>query len=282
MKDGKLIFEMYNRRGRVDGPHYLMSITKTLTSVTLARAIQKGLLTMEDLDKTVVSFMPEIDQSKIQKGVDTITLRDALFMKSGLRFDRDVLRPYGQKHKKQAFFQKMFETTEPVALENKEYKYAGSDPSMLMMIIDIKTGGNVQEFIRNEVAAPLGLTYNWGDESYGIPKCGAGSSFTSRGLIKVASTVKQGGKYKGEQLLSADYIKIITDTSKGAGFFYYFHNRAELNQEERIDFISGVGAGGQYMAIYPELDLVVAATAYKSKIKAPLQAFHKHFAALFE
>ena len=41
-KDGRLIFEMYNRRGRVDGPHYAMPITKTLTSITLARAIPLG------------------------------------------------------------------------------------------------------------------------------------------------------------------------------------------------------------------------------------------------
>ena len=85
-KDGKLLFEMYNRRGRVDGPHYAMSITKTLTSVTLARAIQVGLLSMKDLDKPVIGFMPGIDQSKIQPGVKTITLREALYMKSGLRF----------------------------------------------------------------------------------------------------------------------------------------------------------------------------------------------------
>ena len=38
-KDGRLGFEMYNRRARVNGPHYAMSITKTLTSITLARAI---------------------------------------------------------------------------------------------------------------------------------------------------------------------------------------------------------------------------------------------------
>lgn len=47
-KDGKLLFEMYNRGGRVDGPHYAMSVTKTLTSVTLARAIQVGLLNMTE------------------------------------------------------------------------------------------------------------------------------------------------------------------------------------------------------------------------------------------
>ncbi len=85
-KDGRLLFEMYNRRGRVDAPHFTMSITKTLTSVTLARAIQLGLLDMEALGRPIVDFMPDIDRSKVKPGVDTITLRDALHMKSGLRF----------------------------------------------------------------------------------------------------------------------------------------------------------------------------------------------------
>ena len=78
--DGRLIFEMYNRRGRVDGPHYAMSITKTLTSITLARAIQLGLLTIEDLDSPVINFMPETNRSRIRPGVDKITLRNALFL----------------------------------------------------------------------------------------------------------------------------------------------------------------------------------------------------------
>ena len=98
-KDGRLVFEMYNRRGRVNGPHYAMSITKTLTSITLARAIQQGLLSMNDLNKPVISFMPGIDRSKIKPGVETITLRDALFMKSGLRFpDRNFARTLGAEY----------------------------------------------------------------------------------------------------------------------------------------------------------------------------------------
>ena len=97
-KDGKLLFEMYNRGGRVDAPHYTMSITKTLTSITLARAIELGLLSMEDLDKPVISFMPEVDRSSIQSGVESITMRDALMMKSGLRFkDTKLVRTAGLK-----------------------------------------------------------------------------------------------------------------------------------------------------------------------------------------
>lgn len=288
-KDGELIFEMYNRAGRVDGPHYAMSITKTLTSVTLARAIQVGLLSMEDLDKPVISFMPKIDRSKIQSGVESITLRDALYMKSGLRFkDNQLARNLGTEYSRQQYFQKLFESTAPVTPESKEYKYTGTDPSMIMMLMDIKSQDskryrNVQEFIATEVADKFGAIYNWEDQGCGIPKCGAGSNFTSRSLLKIGTAIIQGGEYDNEQLLSAEYVKQVMDTSKGEGYFYYFHNRSKGSTDKRINFISGIGAGGQYMATFPELNVVLVATADNKKaIGLPLQAAMEHLIPLFD
>ena len=286
-KDGKLIFEYYNRHGRVDAPHYLMSITKTMTSVALARAMQLGLLTMTDLDKPVVSFMPEIDRSKIQPGVDTITLRDALYMKSGLRWGGDkgdkIESTIGAEYQKQKFFQQLFEKTAPVTPQSKAYKYTGTDPSLIMMILDIKTQGRVQDFIKTELAGKFGLTYNWEDQPCGIPKCGAGANFTSRGLVKIGAAILQGGKYNGEQLLSADYVKEILAANRGSGYFYYFHNESKLSPDKKIDFVSGIGAGGQYMSIFPDLNLVAVATAdNKKEIKLPLDAILEHLVPLFK
>jgi CubicO group peptidase (beta-lactamase class C family) len=284
-QDGKLLFEMYNRRGRVDGPHYAMSITKTLTSVTLARAMQLGYFSMEDLDKPVISFMPEIDKTKIQTGVETITMRDALYMKSGLRFeDAGILFSLGPNNPRQKYFQKLFELTAPVTPKSKKFKYTGLDPSIVMMIIDIKVPGTSQEFIAKEVAGKFGAIYNWDDQTCGIPKCGAGSSFTSRSLMKVGTAIMQGGKFNGEQLLSAEYVKQIMDTNKGNGYFYFFHNRSKLSAGKSIDFISGIGAGGQYMATFPDLNVVVVATANnKGKgISLPLQAVLDHLIPLFK
>ena len=282
-KDGKLLFEMYSRRGRVDAPHYAMSITKTLTSVTLARAIQVGLLKMEDLDKPVISFMPEIDKSKIQLGVDTITLRDALYMKSGLRFpDKNFTRNLGTGYPRQKYFQHLFEKTAPITPKSQEYKYTGTDPSLIMMIIDIKTRGTVQKFIAKEVAGKFGAIYCWDDQDCGIPKCGAGSSFTSRSLLKIGSAIIQGGKYNGEQLLSTEYVKLIMDRKKGEGYFYYFHNRRKKAAGKDVFFISGIGAGGQYMATFPELNIVAVATAHNQKqINLPMQAVLDHLIPLF-
>ena len=282
-KDGKLLFEMYNRRGRVDGPHYAMSITKTLTSITLARAIQVGLLNIKDLDKPVIGFMPGIDQSKIQPGVKTITLREALYMKSGLRFaNKNSTLSLGQKYKRQQFFQQLFEKTAPITAASKQYKYTGTDPSLIMMIIDIKTGGKVQQFIAKEIAAKFGAIYCWDNQGCGIPKCGAGSNFTSRSLLKIGTSVIQGGKYNGKQLLSSDYIKEVMNPKKGEGYFYYFHNRKKRAAGKEVYFISGIGAGGQYMATFPGLNIVAVATAHnKKQIGLPLNAILEHLIPLF-
>ena len=288
-KDGKLVFEMYNRGGRVDGPHYAMSVTKTLTSVTLARAIHLGLLNMADLEKTVISFMPEIDRSEIQQGVETITLRDALFMKSGLRFkQKNLTWELGEKYSHQQYFQKLFEKTVRVTPAAKEYKYTGTDPSIIMMIIDIKAQHSkrytsAQDFIAKEVAGRFDAVYNWGNQGCGIPKCGAGSNFTSRSLLKIGSAIIQGGRYNGKQLLSPEYVKLIMDTGKGPGYFYFFHNRSKGAEDGKINFISGIGAGGQYMATFPELNIVLVATADNKKgIGLPLQAALEHLIPLFE
>ncbi len=285
-KDGKLLFEMYNRRGRVDGPHYTMSITKTLTSVTLARAIQLGLLEMEDLDKPIIDFMPEIDRSKIQPGVETITIRDALYMKSGLRFADNINKKLATKYSKQAYFQKLFENTAPITPESKEYKYTGGNPEMILMILDIRAPGTIQEFIAKEVAGKVGATYYWNDQNFGIPRGGAGSSFTSRDLMKFGTAIIQGGKFNGEQLLSADYVAQIMAPKEKNGYYYYFHDRPEKCAGKTFRFNSGVGAGGQYMGTLPELNMVVVATAHNTKtvkrgIRLPLDAIMEHLVPLF-
>jgi len=282
-KDGKLIFEMYNRRGRVNGPHYAMSVTKTMVSVTLARAIQLGLLSMKDLDKPVIEFLPEINRSKIKPGVDGITLKDALFMKSGLRFPTKTYAfSLGDKYHRQKHFQQLFENTAPVKKNDKPYKYTGTDPSLIMMIIDLQAKGTAQEFFAKEVAKKFGAIYCWGNQGCGIPKCGAGSSFTSRSLLKIGSCIAQGGKYKGDQLLSAEYVREVLDTNKGEGYFYYFHNRKKRSPDNRVNFISGIGAGGQYMSVFPKLNLVMVATSHnKGKIGSPLEAALDHLIPLF-
>ena len=71
--------------------------------------------------------------------------------------------------------------------------------------------------------------------------------------------------------------------NKDKGYFYYFHNESHISPDNKIDFISGVGAGGQYMSIFPGLNLVAVATAdNKKEIKLPLDAMLEHLIPLFK
>ena len=283
-KNGKLIFEMYARRGRVDAPHYAMSITKTLTSMALARAIQLGHLQLNDLYRPVLDFMPNINRQKIKPGVETITLSDALMMKSGLRFkDRLTEHRLALDYNGQEYFQKLFENTTAVTPQSKKYKYGGVDPLLVMMVINQKVPGRVQDFIHKELIANVrGDVYLWNKHGSGLPKAGAGSSFTSRALMKLGVTVLQGGKFNGRQLLDPDYVKRIMDRQKGEGYFYFFHNRRVRSEE--INFISGIGAGGQLMSIFPELNVVAVVTSHNKKGQngKPLEAIMNHLIPLFE
>ncbi|MCX6847855.1 MAG: hypothetical protein NTY98_02950 [Verrucomicrobia bacterium] len=65
---GKLVFESYYRRARANFPQYQMSITKSYTALAIGRAIQMGLLKMEDLDKPAILFLKELDTTKLVAG----------------------------------------------------------------------------------------------------------------------------------------------------------------------------------------------------------------------
>ena len=210
-------------------------------------------------------------------------MKNALFMKSGLRFPtKSYAFSLGEKYHRQKHFQELFENTAPITPGNKPYKYTGTDPSLIMMIIDLRAKGTSQEFFAKEVAEKFGAIYCWDNQGCGIPKCGAGSSFTSRSLLKIGAAIAQGGKYKGEQLLDAEYVKEVMDIRKGEGYFYYFHNRKKRSPDNKVNFISGIGAGGQYMSIFPKLNLVMVATSHnKGKIGAPLEAVLDHLIPLF-
>ncbi len=62
----------------------------------------------------------------------------------------------------------------------------------------------------------------------------------------------------------------------------YFHNRAKSVGDKKVRFISGIGAGGQYMATFPELNIVAVATSHNQRnIGAPLNAMQTHLLPLF-
>ncbi|PCI63173.1 MAG: hydrolase [Kordiimonadales bacterium] len=276
---GKLIFESYYKRGRINLPHYQASATKTYTSLAIGRAIQMGYLTLADLDKPLVSFLKDLDPTKFVAGVEKITLRHALTMTTGLRISSDKRTEWRENPgplKGQGQVQVLLEHSAPITAESHSFKY-GTGPGLMMQVLNAVVPGTAKDFIKNELLDKMGITnYRWRTSPSGLPEAGWRVTMTSRAMVKWGTLVINNGKWDGEQLIPAAYIakatsKIVqsrtdenfADIPNVTGTAYgYFFWQADLSAGDKSYLSQAArGGGGQYIIVIEELDLVVVVTA---------------------
>jgi len=284
---GKLLFESYYRKGRMDLPHPQASAVKVYTSLAVGRAIQLGYLTMADLHKPILSFFKGLNTSKMVEGVEKITLHHLLTMQSGIYFTEEDLKEMDTRSselqgQKQLQFQ--LENMDPVTNKGQIFKY-GIGPGYVMQVLNAVTPNGAKEFIKYELLDKLGIeNYQWETASNGLPEAGWRVRFTSRDMMKWGVLVSNKGKWDQEQLIAPEYLqKAISrilyvgdkDINWGGkdvmnqGYGYYFWS-ADLKVGNRTYFYSSAqGGGGQFIAYVEELDLIIVFTAYDNNVQYP-------------
>ncbi|MDG1872502.1 MAG: serine hydrolase, partial [Mariniblastus sp.] len=278
--DGRLVFESYYRRGRRNYPHYQMSITKSYTAMAIGRAIQLGYLEMSDLDKPIVGFLGDIDQRRLAPGAVTITLHEALNMHSGIRVSKEKineLRRGAQSLLGQGQIEAYLQHTAPITPASKSFKYQGSDPSMVMQVLETIVPGSAREFIEKELLGKMGIKqFGWQDDVSGLPKSAAGSSMRSRDMVKWGMLVQNSGQWEGEQLIPAAFVKRATSrlhtNPQGTSYGYFWWRHEMKVGGKAYDCKSGRGAGGQFIFVIDELDLLIVVTSHSKGMGGMLKS----------
>lgn len=269
-QNGKLLFESYYRRGRANYPHYQMSITKSYTAMALGRAMQLGYIDMTDLDRPIVSFLKGIDQSQLVTGADQITLAEAMNMHSGIRIDKAkvsmLMQQQGQL-KGQGQIGAYLTHSTPIPPSPREYKYQAADPSITMQVLEAIVPGAAEDFIRDQLLAPMGITnYQWQEDLSGLPKAAAGSSFTSRDMLKWGLLILNDGMWNGQQHIPTEFVQQATSAiytnQQGTSYGYFWWSESIQVEGQAMHCITGRGAGGQLIFIVKDLDLVIVTTAH--------------------
>jgi len=282
---GKLLFESYYLKGRINLPHPQASATKSYTSLALGRAIQMGYLTMADLDKPLVSFLGDLDPAKFVDGAEKITLHQALTMSSGLRISSDKWTELRENAalKGQGLIQAFLEQTAPITAESQSFKYGSGQPDLVMQVIEAIVPGTAKDFIKNELFDKMGITtYDWQTNVNGLPTAGSRASMTSRAMVKWGTLVLDKGKWQGEQLIPEAFIakatsKIAEPTDdevvsaasvSGTSYGYFFWLNDLSTGDKSYLSRAAEGGGGQYVIAIQELDLVVVVTAHNKSFHA--------------
>ena len=251
-----------------------MSITKSYTAYAIGRAIQLGHLSMDDLHKPVVSFLKEIKPDQLAKGTVKITLDQAMQMRSGIRLPKKKIgeiihRPnllLGQGQAR-AYLQFSQDLPDIPNSSLQPFKYQSSDTVLTMQVLEAVVPGTAEDFIRKQLLKPMGIVnYGWQEDLSGFPKSAAGSSLLSRDMIKMGLLTLNQGKWNGKQHLPKEFVKqatsplVKTSPTNFYGYFWWYQDRQI--KDKKYPCIQGRGAGGQFIFVFPTLELVAVATAH--------------------
>ena len=270
-----LVFESYQQRGRFNLAHPQASATKGYTSLLVGRAIQLGYLSMADLDKPIISFLNEIDQSELVNGAEKITLHKALTMQGGLTIGEEKwqeLEKSPDQLQGQKLVQALLENSAPITDETQVYKYGNYNPILVMAVIDAVTPKGAIHFIKTEVLDKLNIAnYHWSTHISGLPQAGWKISLTSRDMVKLGLIVANQGKWQGAPFVSADYLAKATSAFANPpedfipeeyryGYFWY----TTPVQVKGKPYVANLawGGGGQRVIVVAELGLVIAITGH--------------------
>ena len=146
----------------------------------------------------------------------------------------------------------------------RQFKDQEPDTAIAMQVLNAVAPGGAEEFIRTELLGRIGITqYHWESAISGLPKSAAGSSILSRDMLKFGQLILNKGKWKGEQLIPEAYLVRATTPSQINEHYGFFWWVDDFNiGGKSYHAIEGRGAGGQFIFMFPELDLVTVITSH--------------------
>jgi CubicO group peptidase (beta-lactamase class C family) len=255
-RNGKLVAESYMKddadRTRIDA---IWSCTKQVNSIITGIAINKGFIA--GVQDPIEKYLPEyLTKYPDKKG---ITLENLLTMKSGIDFDNgddsDILRQHKTDNSLD-YILGISLTDQP----GTRFKYKDSDPQLLSSIVQEATGKPLDEFGKEVLFDPLGITnYEWYRYSDGVTLGSWGILTTPRELARIAQCVLDSGMYNNHQIIPKDWLRDmlsphVPNAHNDLSFGYLWWSQSSKG----IYFTWG--HGGQFAFIFPAKNMLVLIT----------------------
>ncbi|TRZ42144.1 serine hydrolase domain-containing protein [Robertkochia solimangrovi] len=235
--------------------HTITSISKSIVSLLVGIAIDKGIIKNEN--EPIRNFFPDKERLFDTDTKRSITIKDLLTMRSGICPGMDQGERFLDRFLKE-------ETTLEYLLHGDlfdqpgtKFVYCSPGVAILIMILTRVTGKELDEYAREVLFEPLGITafkYRTGEEVY---RDSSGEFYLkSDDLAIIGELVLQNGRWKGKQMISGKWIRnslkkqVVLPGNEGYGYLWWLR---EGNQS----YIESQGRGGQRLYIFPDEKIVM-------------------------
>ena len=255
--------EYFNNTGpEPDSILDVRSVTKSITSLLIGIALDKGYLT--SLDQTVSEFLSNsVTGLNEEKG--NITIRQLLTMTSG-----HVWYEIGDSSEFKEWIyapdQLQYIINKPIVnTPGTVFNYSDGGAHLVSAILYRATGMRVDEFAQANLLNPLGIGQRfWYEDNRGINYGGVGICLGPEDMMKIGRMVLHKGLYNGKRIVSENWINESTATQvstnnvlpylTGYGYFWWKGN------QNGHEFKTAMGYGGQFILVVEDLNLVVVTT----------------------
>ena len=251
IKNGYLITETYWAPYHRTTTHNVKSAAKSIISALVGIALEHRCLNV--LRQKVSEFFPEYVYGPLK---ENISLSDLMTMRSGLNWKEDSgPSPFDVKRWKDVSMRDR---------PGERFEYNTALTHMMSAILTKVSKEDTRNFADSFLFKPLGIkNYEWkrGIDGY---YCGGSELFlTPRDMAKFGYLYLNNGLWDGQQVVPSQWIRDSTSnkvriasdanfyTGLDYGYWWWIQEKAYM----------AWGAGGQYIVVRPDLDLVVVITA---------------------
>jgi CubicO group peptidase (beta-lactamase class C family) len=267
IKNGYLIAEDYFNEGSVDQKYRLQSATKSVTSALVGIALEGGCLS--SVDQKMLDFFPEVADRITDSRKEQITIRNMLEMRAGY--------PWEETHA--ALWEGLLSGHYPPLIEEfplvddpgNRFHYSNLTSNWLGIIVDRACGKNLKAYAEEHLFSPLDVKAGeWGQDAEGHNNGCGDLHLTARDAAKFGLLYLNDGLYKGNQIVTADWVHDSLKTYsvneafvKKVGHFrdigYGYHWWSANAGDYHVNF--AWGHGGQLIVLVDEFDMVVVTTS---------------------
>ncbi|MDF0750994.1 beta-lactamase family protein [Marinobacter sp. 71-i] len=274
--DGEPVFSRVFRGPGLDDPANIKSLSKTVLSVVIGMAVERGVFAGVDQPIADILDVP----ANASDRVGEVTISHLLSMQAGLQ--RTSGRYYGEWVNSDNWVD--YALSRPfVAEPGGEMLYSTGSYHLLSAALTASTGRSTLDVTRDWLGDPLDIRIRpWLRDPQGIYFGGNEMRLSPMALLKIGELYRNDGVHGGEQLLSREWIDLswtlrgtsrYTDDRYGYGWFV-----TELGGHRAY---YGRGFGGQMLYVFPDLEMTVVMTSDPQPPASP-SFMHKQNALLEE
>jgi CubicO group peptidase (beta-lactamase class C family) len=271
VRHGHVVAEGWWAPYKAESPQGVASLGKSFTSTAVGLAIAEGRMSLSD---PVLRYFPESAPALPSANLRAMRVRDLLTMCAGHEAGPNVwdsTEPWT----------KVFLAQPVPHVPGTHFLYNPAATYMLSGIVQKVAGMSVLDYLGPRLFEPLGIEHpTWKTSPEGFTVGGWGLSLRTEDIAKFGQLYLQKGRWHGRQLIPAAWVEEATarqvsfgsdpasDKAQGYGYqFWRFPHGC----------YGGIGAGGQFCVVMPELDAVLAVTAGTSEMQAVMSLLWEHF-----